>query len=154
MLPPDLPPPEFFVVDGRKLSLTGPFDLRMGLAHIIRERRLRRCYSVEEMATRTGMSLSSYKRFERTGDINLPNLLWVFVVVDLSTEFENWIRGFEDPPPRGFASWEAYTSATDEQIHEACDAKHERILQEQEAAASKAFHEHVRAYVAEHTAKK
>ncbi len=56
-------------------ALQTPYDVKRGLADRARARRLLLNMSQAELAERTGVSLSSVRRFEATGDISLHALL-------------------------------------------------------------------------------
>ena len=65
-----------------------PADLAKALAARAKARRLDRNLTQAGIAARAGMSTSSYKRFERTGEIALASLIRVAVVFDAEQEFE------------------------------------------------------------------
>lgn len=71
------------------LKLTSPFDIKNGLKNRARQRRLDENLSQDGLAARSGVSLGSLKRFERTGDISLESLLALAFALDAETEFEN-----------------------------------------------------------------
>jgi transcriptional regulator with XRE-family HTH domain len=70
------------------LKLTSPFDVKQDLRLRARQRRLDENLSQEGLSKRSGVSLGSLKRFERTGDISLESLLAVAFALDAETEFE------------------------------------------------------------------
>ena len=70
------------------LKLTSPFDVKQGLRSRARQRRLDGNLSQEGLSKRSGVSLGSLKRFERSGDISLESLLASAFALDAETEFE------------------------------------------------------------------
>ena len=66
-----------------------PIDIEQGIAQKHRELRRKMGYSQEELSNRSGVSLGSLKRFERTGQISLKNLLKLAHVLDRLNDFEN-----------------------------------------------------------------
>lgn len=53
-----------------------------------RARRLERGFTQAAVAERSGVSLSSVKRFERTGGVSLISLLRIAMVLDALSDFE------------------------------------------------------------------
>ena len=51
-----------------------------------RAARLRRAWTQQELADRSGMSLSSYRRFERSGEIAFLSLVRVAIALDAAEE--------------------------------------------------------------------
>lgn len=74
MLPPDLQSP-------RELART--------LAGRVRALRLERGWTQQETAERAGLTLATYRRFERTGRISLERLLKLAVVLDSRGGFDH-----------------------------------------------------------------
>lgn len=70
------------------LSLKTETEIARDLASRVKSRRLRREWTQEEMAQRTGIKLPTYVLFERTGQISLLRLLKVLGILDLLPEFE------------------------------------------------------------------
>lgn len=67
-------------------ALQTPYDVKKGLAARARARRLLLNISQAELAERSGVSLSSVRRFETTGDISLHALLdLAFILGELQT---------------------------------------------------------------------
>ena len=86
--------------------LTAP-QMAQDIATRLRDRRLRRAWTQQELADRAGMSLSSLRRFERTGQIAFLSLVRIAVALDatdgLATLFEERPERLEDllaPPAR------------------------------------------------------
>lgn len=75
------------------LSLKSPLEIAADLASRVRERRLRRAWTQDEMARRAGIKTATYVLFERTGRISLVRLLKILEVLDLLEEFDRIGRG-------------------------------------------------------------
>lgn len=69
-------------------ALQTPFDVRQGLAARAKARRLELNISQAELAERSGMSVSSLRRFEATGDISLASVLELALVLGELKEFD------------------------------------------------------------------
>lgn len=65
-----------------------PKEAQQGVAVRCRERRKLRHMTQAELARRSGMSLSSYKRFEQTGEIAFSSLCKVADVLDSLDDIE------------------------------------------------------------------
>lgn len=63
-------------------------DYRKSIASKARERRLFHNISQQELADRSGVSLGSIKRFERTGLISLSSLLEIALVLGCLKDFD------------------------------------------------------------------
>jgi transcriptional regulator with XRE-family HTH domain len=85
--------------------LTAP-QLAQAIAARARRRRLDRNLTQQDLAERAGMSLSSLRRFERTGEIAFLSLVRIAVALDavegLTALFPEEVRSLEDvlEPPR------------------------------------------------------
>lgn len=75
------------------LSLKSTHEIALDLASRVRERRLRRGWTQDEIALRTGMKTPTYVLFERTGRIALARLLKIFEVLDWLDAFDQLGRG-------------------------------------------------------------
>lgn len=75
------------------LSLKSPIEVASDLAIRVRERRLQRTWTQDEMAQRTGIKVATYVLFERTGRISLIRLLKVLDVLGLLEDFDRIGRG-------------------------------------------------------------
>ena len=75
------------------LSLKSTREVAGDLAVRVREHRLQRAWTQEEMAQRAGMKTPTYVLFERTGRIALARLLKVFEVLDWLDAFDQLGRG-------------------------------------------------------------
>lgn len=75
------------------LALKSPQEIAIELASRVRERRLQRGWTQDEMALRAGMKTPTYVLFERTGRIALARLLKIFEVLDWLDAFDQIGRG-------------------------------------------------------------
>jgi transcriptional regulator with XRE-family HTH domain len=75
------------------LSLKSPTEVAAELAARVRERRLQRAWTQNEIAHRAGIKTATYVLFERTGRISLIRLLKVLEVLELIEEFDRIGRG-------------------------------------------------------------
>ena len=66
-----------------------PKEINMVIADRIRTIRKRRRMSQVELSEKSGVSLGSVKRFERSGDISLISLTKIAKALDISNELEN-----------------------------------------------------------------
>ncbi|MCL2412729.1 MAG: helix-turn-helix domain-containing protein [Bacteroidales bacterium] len=62
-------------------------ELQITLAHRIKHHRLEKNLTQNELATRSGLSLASYRRFEKTGEISLKSLILVAKALNMSDDF-------------------------------------------------------------------
>jgi transcriptional regulator with XRE-family HTH domain len=65
-----------------------PHEIGMLIAGRIRIIRKRRKISQEKLSTKSGVSLGSVKRFERTGEISLASLVKLAIALDVINELE------------------------------------------------------------------
>ncbi|MFA6961858.1 MAG: helix-turn-helix domain-containing protein [Opitutaceae bacterium] len=75
------------------LSIKSPLEVAADLAGRVRERRLQRAWTQDEMARRAGIKTATYIVFERTGRIAVIRLLKVLEVLELMDEFDRIGRG-------------------------------------------------------------
>lgn len=73
-----------------------PSEMRLILAEKVRMMRKQAGYSQAETAQRSGVSLGSLKRFERTGQISLDSLLRLAYLFDRVDEFAALFNPQED----------------------------------------------------------
>jgi len=66
-----------------------PIEIMQELKTKFRERRKSLGYTQNELATRSGVSLGSLKRFERSGQISLESLLKLALVLECLDEFSS-----------------------------------------------------------------
>ncbi len=64
-----------------------PPEVARGIAERVRLRRLELDLTQQSMARRAGMSLSTYRRFEATGEITMHNLILIGVVLGATEDF-------------------------------------------------------------------
>ncbi len=76
------------------LNLKTPYDVSRELAERAREKRKYMKLTQMQLADKSGVSLSSLKRFEKTGEISLSSLLKIAMVLDSLKDFE---KIFEKP---------------------------------------------------------
>lgn len=76
------------------LSLKTPYDVFRELAERAREKRKYMKLTQMQLADKSGVSLSSLKRFEKTGEISLSSLLKIAMALDSLKNFE---KIFEKP---------------------------------------------------------
>ena len=76
------------------LMLKTPYEVSLELAEKAREKRKYMKLTQLQLAEKSGVSLSSLKRFERTGEISLASLLKIAMVLDSLKDFE---KVFEKP---------------------------------------------------------
>ncbi len=88
-------------------------SISKGIASRLKERRLELNLTQEALALRSGLSLSTYRNFERTGVISLKSLIDIAIALRLEKEFANLF------------SQRQYTNI-DEVIREASSAKRMR----------------------------
>jgi transcriptional regulator with XRE-family HTH domain len=80
--------------------LQTPREMARSLALRVRALRLQRGWTQRELAERAGLTLASYRLFERTGRIALERLLRVAVALDAQAGFDQL---FAVPPARSLA---------------------------------------------------
>ncbi len=72
------------------LSLIGktPDSLMSVIASNVKKRRLEKGWTQKMLATKSGVSFSSYRRFESSGEISLRSLVMLSFALDMTDEFE------------------------------------------------------------------
>jgi transcriptional regulator with XRE-family HTH domain len=65
-----------------------PSEIQQEIAHRARQRRKDLKLSQEDLATKSGVSFGSVKRFERTGKIALESLLKLALVIGSLNDFD------------------------------------------------------------------
>lgn len=97
-----------------------PGEVARMLAGRVKTLRLDREWTQEELAARAGVTLSTYKRFERTGRISLDRLLKLAVVLDAREGFEQL---FVRPQARSLAELERIKERSERKRGKRSDAK-------------------------------
>ncbi|TVR62991.1 MAG: XRE family transcriptional regulator [Gemmatimonadales bacterium] len=87
------------------LELRRPREIASLLARRVKALRLERGWTQQEIADRSGISLATYRRFERSGQVSLERLLKLAVILDAQGGFEDL---FALPPARSLSDLEAY----------------------------------------------
>ena len=79
------------MIDDNILSLIGktPDSLMSGIAKRVKQRRLEKGWTQNMLATKAGVSLASYRRFESSGEISLRSLVMLAFALEMTDEFEN-----------------------------------------------------------------
>jgi transcriptional regulator with XRE-family HTH domain len=90
------------------------------LARQVKELRLYRGWTQQETAERAGLTLATYRRFERTGHIALERLLKLAVVLDARGGFDQL---FARPPARSLDELEKQIASRSRQRGKRRDAK-------------------------------
>ena len=68
-------------------ELQTPGEISRSLSDRVRLLRLQRGWTQQEIAERSGLTLATYRRFERTGRIALERLLRIAVILDAQSGF-------------------------------------------------------------------
>ena len=79
------------MIDAYILSLINktPDSLMSGIAQRVKQRRLEKGWTQNMLATKAGVSLASYRRFETSGEISLRSLVMLAFSLEMTDEFEN-----------------------------------------------------------------
>lgn len=79
------------MIDDNILSLISktPDSLMSGIAKRVKQRRLEKGWTQNFLATKAGVSLASYRRFESSGEISLRSLVMLAFALEMTDEFEN-----------------------------------------------------------------
>lgn len=85
------------------VTLQSSNEIARTLASRVKALRLERGWTQREIAERAGLTLATYRRFERSGRVSLDRLLKLAVVLDARDGFE---RLFVRPPARSLAELE------------------------------------------------
>ena len=72
------------------LSLIGktPDEIMRSISQRVKERRLEKNFTQMTLASRAGLTLASYRRFETTGEISFRSLVMIALALDMTSEFE------------------------------------------------------------------
>lgn len=79
------------MIDAHILSLIDktPDSLMSDIAQRVKQRRLEKGWTQNMLATKAGVSLASYRRFESSGEISLRSLLMLAFALEMTDDFEN-----------------------------------------------------------------
>jgi transcriptional regulator with XRE-family HTH domain len=91
------------------LELQTPREIARTLAMRVRALRLHRGWTQQEAAERAGLTLASYRRFERTGSISLERLLKLAIMLNAYAGLDQL---FAPPPARTLAELEKLDALT------------------------------------------
>jgi transcriptional regulator with XRE-family HTH domain len=91
------------------LQLHQPDEIVRQLANRIRAERLRRAWKQETLANRSGVSLPTVRRYERTGRTSIGNLLKLCQALGRLDEFNDLLK---PPPAASLAELEARSSGS------------------------------------------
>ena len=68
--------------------IKSPKEISQDLADRVKQNRIRRNFTQQELAERSGVSFGSVKRFEQTGEISLKHLIMISKVLRCSPQFD------------------------------------------------------------------
>lgn len=68
--------------------IKSPSEISKALANRVKQTRIRRSITQEELAERSGVSFGSVKRFEQTGEISLKHLILISKVLRSSEQWD------------------------------------------------------------------
>ena len=68
--------------------IKSPKEISQDLADRVKQNRIRRNFTQQELAERSGVSFGSVKRFEQTGEISLKHLIMISKVLRCSEQFD------------------------------------------------------------------
>lgn len=68
--------------------LKSPTDINMEIAKRMQKKRKANKLTQEQLAQRSGVSLGSIKRFERSGEISLSSLVKIAFILDCEDDFD------------------------------------------------------------------
>lgn len=71
------------------LNEGSPETVLSAVAERVRERRLEKNLTQLELSSRSDIPISTYRKFERTGEISLKNLIKIAFALDMGTEFSS-----------------------------------------------------------------
>lgn len=91
------------------VELQTPGEIARSLSDRVRLLRLQRRWTQQEIADRAGVTLATYRRFERTGRIALERLLRIAVILDARAGFAQL---FALPPAQSLAELAERTRQT------------------------------------------
>ena len=65
-----------------------PDEMMRSVSQRVKDRRLEKNLSQKALASRAGLTLTSYRRFETTGEISLRSLVMIALALDMTSAFE------------------------------------------------------------------
>jgi transcriptional regulator with XRE-family HTH domain len=65
-----------------------PDSLMFGIAERVKRRRLEKGWTQKVLAAKAGLSYSSYRRFESSGEVAMRSLVMLAFALDMTDEFE------------------------------------------------------------------
>lgn len=68
--------------------IKSPSEISKALSNRVKQTRIRRSITQEELAERSGVSFGSVKRFEQTGEISLKHLILISKVLRCSEQWD------------------------------------------------------------------
>jgi transcriptional regulator with XRE-family HTH domain len=66
-----------------------PKQIMQGISARVKQRRLETALTQQQLARRADLALPTYRRFERTGEISLKNLISLALALGMTEEFAN-----------------------------------------------------------------
>ncbi|KAA6332204.1 hypothetical protein EZS27_019271 [termite gut metagenome] len=70
-----------FVIDS-------PVAIMQSIAKRVKERRLEKNLTQKDLASRSGLSFGTYRRFETTGEISLRGLVMIALTLEMTNDFD------------------------------------------------------------------
>ncbi len=70
-----------------QISAVNPSEICKSVAQRVKSRRLELNLTQSGLAARAGVNIETYRKFERTGEISLLNLVKLAVSLDVTTDF-------------------------------------------------------------------
>jgi transcriptional regulator with XRE-family HTH domain len=65
-----------------------PTAIIYSIAKRVKERRLEKNITQKDLASRSGLSFGTYRRFETTGEISLRGLVMIALTLDMTSDFD------------------------------------------------------------------
>ncbi|KAA6310095.1 hypothetical protein EZS27_038539 [termite gut metagenome] len=65
-----------------------PTAIISSIAKRVKERRLEKNLTQKDLASRSGLSFGTYRRFETTGEISLRGLVMIALILDMTSDFD------------------------------------------------------------------
>ncbi len=70
-----------------QINSVTPADISKSVASRLKSRRLELNLTQSGLAARAGVNIETYRKFERTGEISLHNLVKLAIALDVTTDF-------------------------------------------------------------------